>query len=487
MATETVRKIRRTAISANVVAMCIVALAILLMVNYLSYRHYRMYDWTESGYYTLSDKTVKVLKGLSVPIKVYVFYRPMSSTYADIKGLLKRYSDIGNNIKVEYVDPDRDAARAEFLMKNFEIPRRPGAELVVFEQGGRNKYVYNKDIIEMDYSGVKFRQPPRIKAFKGEPAFTSAIINLTEEKQPIVYFSTGHGEKDIDEARRAGLQICKTLLERENIKVKKLNLFKEKDVPEDSGLLMIIGPVEPYMDEEKKAIGKYLDNGGRLFVAIDPLTNSGLESFLRKWDVDIGNNIVVDPASAQRLLFFSALNLYADHYLPHEITDEMKGRATLYAMARSVKPGTPNRDLKAVGLIQTSGLGWGEINMEDETFRFDEGEDLKGPVSIGVAVEAKQDKVGDKPLKNVRIVVLGDSDYLTNGQINNIGNASFFLNTVNWLTSREKLIAIGPKMPEQTRVRLNAAQMRHIFLLVWAVLPALGVLLGLGVWWRRRK
>ena len=90
-------------------------------------------------------------------------------------------------------------------------------------------------------------------------------------------------------------------------------------------------------------------------------------------------------------------------------------------------------------------------------------------------------------MTQMRLVVMGDSDFIDNVQIVNLSNASFFLNMVNWLTSREKLIAIGPKMPEQTRVRLNAAQMGKIRLFSVAGLPGLGLALGIAVWWRRRK
>ncbi len=487
MAREGFSRLSKPAMGANVAVACIVALAICLMVNYLSYRHYDRFDWTENKYYSLSDKTARLVEGIDVPINVYVFYQPMSRSYGDIRELLNRYTDLNKNIKVEYVDPEKDPARVRFLLKKFKIVSPTMANLVVFEQGDKNKYVYNKDIVEMDYSGARFRQAPRVKAFKGEQAFTSAILNLTQEKQPVAYFVSGHGEKDIDEMRRIGLHICSTLLERENIKVEKLALYEKKEVPKDCDLLMIVGPKEQYMGEEKKAMGGYLENGGRLFVALDPQTNSGLEAFLKKWDVDVGNNVVVDPASAQRLLFFSALNLFANNYPPHEITEEMQGSATLFAEARSVKPGTANPDLQATSLVQTSSQGWGEIDLTTETFQFDEEVDLKGPVSIGVAIEAKSDKVGDKPLKNTRIVVMGDSEFIANGQITNLANGSLLLNIVNWLTRREKLIAIGPKMPEQTRVRLNAAQMNHIFWFVMLGLPALSILLGIAVWWRRRR
>lgn len=487
MSYDKIPRIRRAAIGANVTAVCIVAVAIYLMANYLSARHYKRFDWTENKYYSLSDKTEKVLNDLQLPVKVYVFSQPFSPTYRDVRELLSRYAALSKKFEVEYVDPEKDPARVRFLLNKFKISAPEQGNLVVFTQGEKNKYVYDKDIVEMDYSGMRYRQAPTIKAFKGEQAFTSAILNLTQQKQPVVYTVSGHGERDGEDTQQAGLQLCKTLLERENLRVEKLALYEKKAVPADCDLLMIVGPREPYMDEEKKALGEYLARGGRLFAALDPQVNSGLESFLKEWDVDVGNNIVVDPESAQRLLFFSALNLFADNYGAHEITNDMKGRATLYAEVRSVKPLNSNPDLKAATLVQTSSLGWGESNMLDETFRYDEGQDMKGPISFAVAVEADAGKAGDKPLKNVRLVVVGDSDFIDNAQITNLSNANFFLNVVNWLTSREKLIAIGPKMPEQTRVRLNAAQMNSIFWFSVAVLPGLGLVLGVVVWWRRRK
>ncbi|MCX6356628.1 MAG: GldG family protein [Candidatus Aureabacteria bacterium] len=487
MSREGIPRIHRAAIGMNVATVCVVAAAIVVMANYLSYRHYKRIDWTKSSYYTLSDKTVNVLKELKVPVKVYVFYQPFHKVAGDIRELLNRYAGVTKNFEVEHVDPDKDPVRVRFLLNKFKIPASSQANLVVFEQGDRNKYVYDKDIIEMDYSGMRSRQAPTVKAFKGEQAFTSAILNLTQAKQPIAYLVTGHGEKEIEDTRQGGLQVCSTLLERENIKVQKLAIYEKKEIPQDCDLLLVIGPREPFMDEEKKAIGRYLERGGRVLIALDPQTHSGLETPLRNWDVEVGNDMVVDPESAQRMLFFSALNLFASNYGAHEITNDMKGRATLFAEVRSVKPGTENASLKATALVQTSAEGWGETSMNDEQFRFDEGKDLKGPVTFGVAVEAAPGKAGEKPLKNMRLVVIGDADFVANAQVTNLSNASFFLNIVNWLTSREKLIAIGPKMPEQTRVRLNAAQMSSIFWSTLLGMPALGLILGVVVWWRRRK
>ena len=129
MATEGVRKIRRKAIGANVAAVCVVAASITLMINYLSYRHYQRFDWTKSSYYSLSEKTVKVLNDLTVPIKVYVFYPPFNRTFDDIRELLNRYTDVNKKLEVEYVDPEKDPSRVRFLMNKFKIPAPSQAAL----------------------------------------------------------------------------------------------------------------------------------------------------------------------------------------------------------------------------------------------------------------------------------------------------------------------------------------------------------------------
>lgn len=487
MAGERIPRIRRGAIGANVAAMCVIGAAIFLMANYLGYRHWRRFDWTSRQYYTLSDKTLRVLDDLALPVRVYVFYPPFTPAYQDIREILNRYAARSGKIEVEYIDPDKDPARVRFLLAKFKLPAPAQANLVVFEQGDRHKYVYDKDIIEMDLSGARFGRGPSIKAFTGEQAFTSAIINLTQEKQPLVCMTVGHGEADREETREDGLGILATLLERENTRMEPVALYETKEVPADCDLLMIVGPREPFMDEEKKALGDFLGRGGRLFVALDPRTDSGLEAFLRHWNVDVGDNLVVDPQSARRLLFMSALNLFADDYPPHDITADMRGKATLFSEVRSVSPGGANPDLRAASILRTSPQGWGETNYLEETFRFDEGDDLRGPVSFGVAVEADAARAGDGPLANLRLVVIGDSDFLSNAQITNLANASFFLNVTNWLTRRERLIAIGPKIPEQARVRLNAAQMRRVFWFSVAGLPGMGLLLGVLVWSRRRR
>jgi ABC-type uncharacterized transport system involved in gliding motility auxiliary subunit len=85
-----------------------------------------------------------------------------------------------------------------------------------------------------------------------------------------------------------------------------------------------------------------------------------------------------------------------------------------------------------------------------------------------------------------RIVVVGNSRFATNGAIANGGNGIFFANAIHWLAGAEKQIGIPPKTPDQSSLTLSESQLRQIAIGSIAGLPALAIVLGLWVWYRRR-
>jgi ABC-type uncharacterized transport system involved in gliding motility auxiliary subunit len=119
--------------------------------------------------------------------------------------------------------------------------------------------------------------------------------------------------------------------------------------------------------------------------------------------------------------------------------------------------------------------------------------DKNGPISVAAAVSAPADGAApaadaapDAPQPESRLVVFGDSDFASNGDLGFQGNADLFLNTVNWLAQQENLIAIRPKDPEDRRVQLTQAQQARI---KWASLLIIPLVLfgnAFRVYWKRR-
>ena len=111
---------RRWVISANVLVQLGAVLVLLVLVNWLVSRHYTRFDWTKSGYYKISDKTQQALAALREPVRVIVYLQPNAESeleekiFQDVRHLLTEFQFYGRDrLQLEYVDPDRDLARAK--------------------------------------------------------------------------------------------------------------------------------------------------------------------------------------------------------------------------------------------------------------------------------------------------------------------------------------------------------------------------------------
>ena len=116
---------------------------------------------------------------------------------------------------------------------------------------------------------------------------------------------------------------------------------------------------------------------------------------------------------------------------------------------------------------------------------------MKGPVSLGVAVESApkpEGTEGDKAAaKKIRVVAFGDADFATNGGVANAANLYLLSAAANWVMERESLVAIPPKAADQVAVTLSRGAIGEIALVVLLILPASAVALGLAIWVRRRS
>lgn len=456
-----------------------------IMVNYIGSRRYTRWDLTRQKITALSDQTVQTLRTLKQPVSVVVFYQPSHRLYGFVRDLVSEYRRVNPAIEVEYVDPERDIARAKQLAQEFAIE---DLNLVVFRSGSRQKQLSDLELADYDYTALQVGGEPRVTAFKGEDAFTSALINITQQAAPLVWFTTGHGEKSPESADPLGLSNLATLLKQQGIASEAVTLAERSAIPDEVNLVVIAGPTRRFLDHELDLLQAHLDRGGRCLVLIDPLEDAGLEGWLARWGVALGNDIVVDPS--RQLPFVSAANLLVTNYTQHPIVDKMSMLVTLYPLARSARPSVPSPEgLTVTPLASTSPGGWGETDTSVGTFTFDEGRDLKGPVPIAVAAERSPpaSPEGAQASSLTRVVVIGDSDFVTDSQLGNVGNRDLALGVTYWLIEQEQLIGIGPKPIESIHLNLTGAQLTGIFWFSFLAMPCLVGVLGVGMWWVRRR
>lgn len=467
--------------SLNLMTTIVLLFVLFIMVNYISSRRFLRKDLSQQRITELSAQTRQTLGNLKEPLSIIVFYQPGHRLYELISDQLKEYERASSQVKIEHVDPQQDIARAKQLIKEFEIDvtSADSLNLVIFKSGPRHKYLSDTDLADYDFESGDPMGGQRVKAFKGESAFTSAIISVTQNAQTLVWVSTGHGEKDLTNAEPQGLANLKKILDQQNFSTAPVNLLEDPEIGPEVKLLIVPGPTHRFTESEVASIDKYLNAGGRLLALIDPLDDTGLEGLLARWGINAGNNIVVDPE--RQLPYVSAANLFVTDYTDHPIVGKMKTLMTLFPLARSMSPATAAPEgLAVTPLALTSSSGWGESETANEKFQFSEAQDLRGPVPIAVAVERTQ------PVKT-RLVAIGDSDFLINGQIDNVGNRDLAMGALYWLTEQEQLIGISARPIESIKLNLTQSQLNAIFWLSFAGLPALMALGGVGMWWSRRQ
>lgn len=487
---------RRLIISANVLVQILAVLALVVMVNWLVSRHYSRFDWTKSGYYKISGKAQQALGALKEPVQVIVYLQPSAESdleekiFQDVRHLLTEFKFYGQDkLQIEYVDPDRDLARAKQVVEQYKFDVREPA-LVIFACGARNKYVGKNEMVEMT-GGMGYGAPPRIKAFKAEGAFLSAIQTVTEDEPPAVYFLTGHGERDPESfEQRTGYSTLAAYIKRDNLKVSKWNWQEQQALPTNASAIVIAGPHTKFSVAEQTTLDQYLKNRGRLLVLLDPKTESGLETFLKKWGVQADDDLVIRKAGALLGTELLDVNAIATTYARHPVTAKLTDVNTEFPYCRSVRQSKTDSSSadqpRVTELAAAPATFWGETNPDTERAAFDPVRDLAGPLSLAVAVETGQPRGADVDLGETRMIVVGTASFVDNNALT-AGNLDFFMSGLNWLLKRDQLLAVGPKVPEEFRLDISSNELKVVYVLTIVGLPLLVGIIGLSVWLRRRR
>jgi gliding motility-associatede transport system auxiliary component len=483
--------------AAGVVALVLV-IGLVFMANWLGARHYKRWDWTSSKLYTLSEKSLDLVRGLETEVRIVVFMVPSSPLFGQAQELLERYAAASDEIVLSTIDPEREPLKTKALAEQFGITM---ADTVVFIAGDRTKYVTSEQMVEYDYSGMQYGQQPTVKAFRGEEEFTSAIQSLVISSVPKIYFVTGHGEATPTvqgNGALAGrsLSILMDKMKKDNMVGEEVSLLSGV-IPDDADVIAIIGPTRPYTEAEIAALDGFLDSGGRALVALDPLIEADgtmrqtrLEAFLAGRGVMVNDDLVVDPS--RKLPFFDLSAVYLTDFADHPVTTGLDGIAVLFTVTRSLIIDSDDARI----LVETSAEGWGETDLgmllRGEAVVFDGGLDTEGPVAAAVVVESgtQAENVGDGLTGdseiNARLAVFGDSDFLTDVDIGNAGNEILAMNTLNWLAARDHSMGIPPHDMESMSLYIDQQKMRIILVVVLLVMPGAAIAMGIMVW-RRRK
>jgi ABC-type uncharacterized transport system involved in gliding motility auxiliary subunit len=464
----------------NTFVLVLAVLGILGGVNYFVSRHTKRFDLTKDQRYSLSDQTRKVVGGLKEDVKITYFQRQRDMAAGQDR--LKEYQTLSDRLKVDFVDPVQSPAKAQA----YDV-RGPWPVLVV-EKGDKRERLSSDS----------------------EQDLTNAIIKVNRTGKKMVCLAEGEGERSGEESGDRGFSGVKSSLTKSLYDVKNVFLLREKKVPADCTVFVVAGPDKDLLPETTAAIRDYVKGGGKALVMVEPELKEhfpNLVALLKDWNIEAGNDVVVDVSGMGQIFGFSELAPLAIDYPFHAITNNFR-LPTLYGGARSVQAGKATIDgVSAQDLVKTSAQSWAESDLTLKSpIKFEEGKDRMGPVSLAAVATVRGTAPAPAPTPSPapapgaspspepeapkapegRVVAVGDADFASNSLLGFQGNQDFFLNVIAWLAEDTDLISIRPKEPENQAMFLSRQVQQNVAWLALVVLPGLFVVAGVWAWWRRR-
>lgn len=452
---------RATQHGMNMGALIATAIVGLGCLNFLAVRYEKKFDWTSDKLNSLSDQSIKAAQALKNETELVLLYGHKPPQGMD---------DGGNS--PEQVQKTIQILADMYLNVSSKIKYTAYNALTRPDLAKKYEYSYGAFAFYVIQGERKVKIDPA-----NEEAITRALLKLERDKKKIIYFTRGHGERQLDQKDERGLSTLKEDLS-VTYEVKSFALFETKNtVPEDASAVAIIGPEQQFLEEELKALREYADRGGRLIVALDPDTKQNLSSFIKTLGIEFSNDYVFDPRS-RVLNAAPQLVLGTDFASAHEITKAFKqdGQTiALFDRASSLKPASEAPATFKIEKLISTDASTGSVNEMKKGMVIQP----NGPHTI---LMASTGKLGGKEFS---LIVFGDSDFVANRLIQNNLNRDVVGNSFAYLASDSDLISIRPKEAKGTKLNMMNSDFVALILMLFAISLALFAS-GIGFWWRRR-
>lgn len=433
-------------------------------------------DVTKNKLFTLSESSINQAKSVNEELKIYLIGFGEGNSLED---LVKQYTKQNDKITYESIEDIQDRVD---LKSKYGITDE--TQVIILETNSRNKILTIDDLYTYDYttySGIDVT----------EEKLTNAIVDLTIANKPKIYFLTGHNEYGIN----TEMTMLKAYLENEVNEIATLDLLVTNNVPDDTDLLVISSPQKDLLDTELEMIMNYINNGGKILWMNDPTfkgeTLPNFEKLSGLFGAKFEDGIILEQDA-------SKMALQSPNYIIPNITSTKatKNIATdggvLLINASKIKI-EDDEKLDELNVTSEEILTTGDTAL----FRKDAtntstskiSSDEQGSFTIG----AKLTKTIDD--KEAVMYVLSNNFFVVDYPIT-IGsnetypimfynNKDYILNTIAELTNREDTISIRKDTGIITYTATEAQD--RIIKIVITVIPALIIVIGIVIWFIRRR
>ena len=424
-------------------------IGLVILLAQLSIKTDTQIDLTANQRHSLSETTIRFLTQLDKPVTIQTFISETNELKPALTGLLSRYQHHQPALVVHYIDPDFSPE----IVRELNIKQQ--GELVV-SLGQQQKHVFNLS----------------------EQSLTNALISVSREQDKWLVFIEGHGERRPDHQANFNLSTSTTTLKQKGFKTKTLNLVQHQQIPRNTAAVIIASPEKSWLPGEINVLKDYLDNGGNLLWLTEPHENPTLTALAEYLELELLPGTLINPNTELLGIPDPQFTLITD-YANHPI-GQATSSVTLFPKAAAIAPKAENNLWQYQALLSTPTNVWSDLNPSPQA-QFEQGIDTAGPLDIAYLLTSTQED------KQQRIAVIGDGDFLSNSFIGNAANLELGVALINWLADDDSLITIPIKTTIDNQLELSKMNSLFIGLSFLVILPASLLLIGLSLWWYRRK
>lgn len=423
-------------------------MSILGLINFLVLKNDQTFDLTLNKIHTLSAQSVNALKQLSNrELKLKIF--AARGTWDGYRNLFNLYKQKSKNISVTYYDIEEELSLVEY----YKI--KENGTLVIEDRGQIYKTVAVNEL-----------------------AVTNLLLKISNPITKVLYYTVGHNELALSDKNNVGADYLREKILESKYKLKPLQL--QNGVPSDAAAVLVFNPQIEFLDDEIKALKKYLEQGGSLLATLSPYFNGVITKnfmrFLNSIGIDHVNGIILDRLAAQQGA--QASTPVVNFYKEHPITKNFEGR-TLYPISSFIQLKDGPYQWKKIVTSTPFPATWGEVNFDEVKLgkaAYNEGLDYEGPLNIIVAGEDKRDS---------RVLISASTSFISNQFKGQTNNFNLFLNSLSWLARDEALMSLNRPSLKGNIIYVSDIHLSFVFYLVICVVPF--IYFGLGIYFYRKK
>ncbi len=445
---------------------------------------------SNNGEYNISSVSREFIKGVKEDVTVYVVAEEGSED-APILEYVERYTGLSGKLHTETVDPAR---RPGFLDQYTDQTLNAAQTnlVVVNENNGRSRVIPYTSIYVSQYSQEELYyyyylygyMPDNPTYFDIEQRLTSALDYVTMEKLPTVYYTSGHGEYEVDSG-------MKTLFENENIALSELDMKTTEEIPADADALIICLATMDFTEQETEKLNAYVDQGGTvLLISQYDIVEEGKEKTLPENLYAFAEGLglsyedkLVHEGDTNRVDTY-----YGPLYLNPTLTENSYSAAVpsntrlimYYCHAIHLAEDAPE-SVTLSELMSTSVKGYAKTEIKADTSV----EKAEGDEEGSFCVAAMAEKTTDKGTG--RLVWFASPAIFDSGTVGYYSNYSYLMAVLSQACEKGESISIDPTLLSQSWLNVSDSASNIWGVLLIGVVPVTVLAVGFGVWAKRRN